>query len=158
MDRYLLGKSEFFNQEKRYIRKDGKIILGKITVSAIQKRRQTCSFCQQVGRHHCSKRQERAEKTKSDEIQVIIDGIGDLLFIMDKNRIITKVNKATCDAFKKKPEEIIGRYCYEIVHGTNSPWCNCPATKTFETKQTVTEEVNDPILRYTTIGDYFAYS
>ena len=86
------------------------------------------------------------EKTKSDEIHGIIDGIGDLLFVMDKNRVITKVNKATCDAFKKKPEELIGKYCYEIVHGTSCPWSNCPATKTFETKQTVTEEVNDPNL------------
>jgi PAS domain S-box-containing protein len=59
------------------------------------------------------------EKTKSDEIQVIFNGIADLLFVMDKNRMIIKVNKATCDAFKKKPEELIGKYCYEIVHGTD---------------------------------------
>ena len=83
------------------------------------------------------------EKNKSNEIQVIFNGIADLIFVMDKNRVITKVNKATCDAFKKKPEELIGKYCYEIVHGTNCPWPNCPATKTFETKQTATEEVND---------------
>ena len=48
--------------------------------------------------------------------------------------------------FKKKPEELIGRHCYEIVHGTKEPWCNCPATKTFETKQVTTEEINDPNL------------
>jgi PAS domain S-box-containing protein len=82
------------------------------------------------------------------ERNMIIDGIGDILFVMDKNRVITKVNKVCCDAFKKKPEELIGKYCYEIVHGTEVPWCNCPATKTFETKQTVTGEVNDPRLGF----------
>ena len=87
----------------------------------------------------------REEKIKLDEIQVIFDEIADLVFIMDKNRVITKVNKATCDAVKKKPEEMIGKYCYEVVHGTNCSWSNCPATQTFETKQTATEEVNDPI-------------
>ncbi len=92
------------------------------------------------------KEQERKEKTKSEELIRIMDGVGDLLFVMDKNRIITKVNKATCDAFKKKPEEIIGKHCFEIVHGTKEVWCNCPGTKTFETKQTITEEVNDPNL------------
>jgi PAS domain S-box-containing protein len=92
------------------------------------------------------KDQERAEKTRTDEIRGIIDGIGDLLFVMDKNRVITQVNKATCDAFKKKPEELVGKFCYEIVHGTSCPWPNCPATKTFKTKQTVTEEINDPTL------------
>jgi PAS domain S-box-containing protein len=92
------------------------------------------------------KEQERAERTKSNEIQGIVEGIGDLLFVIDNNRIITKVNKATCDIFKKTPEELIGRHCYEIVHNTDVPWCNCPASKTFETKQIVTEEVDDPNL------------
>jgi PAS domain-containing protein len=64
---------------------------------------------------------EREAKTKSDEIRGIIDGIGDLLFVMDKNRVITEVNKSTCEAFKKKPEELVGKHCYEIVHGTNCP-------------------------------------
>ena len=92
------------------------------------------------------KDQEREAQSKADEIHAILDGIGDLLFVMDKNRVITRVNKATCDAFKKKPEEMIGKHCFEIVHGTNCPWHNCPATKTFETKQVVTEEVYDPNL------------
>ena len=70
--------------------------------------------------------------------------IGDLLFVIDKKRVIIKINKSACEAFKKKPEEIIGKHCYEIVHGTNKPWCNCPATKTFKTKQTATEEIIDP--------------
>jgi PAS domain S-box-containing protein len=69
---------------------------------------------------------------------------GDLLFVIDKNRVIIKVNKSACEAFKKKPEEIIGRHCYEIVHGMNKPWCNCPATETFKTKQIATEEIIDP--------------
>ncbi len=89
------------------------------------------------------KKLEREEKTKSDEIRAIIDGIGDMLFVMDKNRIITEVNKSTCEVFKKKTEELVGKHCYEIVHGTDCPWPSCPATKTFETKQIVTEEVND---------------
>lgn len=98
-----------------------------------------------------AKDRESAEKARPDEIHGIIDGIGDLLFVIDKNRVITRVNKATCEAFKKAPDEIIGRYCYEVVHGTKSPWCNCPATQTFETKQIVTEEVNDPHLGITSL-------
>jgi PAS domain S-box-containing protein len=82
-------------------------------------------------------------KESADETKRILDCIGDLLFVIDANRVIIKVNKSTCDMFKKKPEELIGKHCYEIVHGTKAPWCNCPATKTFERKHTVTEEVND---------------
>jgi len=90
--------------------------------------------------------EDREEECKSDKLHKIIDGIGDILFVMDKNRVIIEVNKSTCDIFKKKPEELIDKHCYEIVHGTNCPWPSCPATKTFETKQTTTEEVNDPNL------------
>jgi PAS domain S-box-containing protein len=92
------------------------------------------------------KEQERAEKARSEEILEIMDGIGDLLFVMDKNRVIIKVNKAMCEAFKKKPEELIGKHCFEIIHGTKQAWSNCPAAKTFSTKQTITEEVDDPNL------------
>jgi PAS domain S-box-containing protein len=76
----------------------------------------------------------------------IIDCIGDLLFVIDTNHVITKVNKSTCEIFKRKPEDLIGKHCYEIVHGTDKPWCNCPATKTLKTKQIVTEEIVDPNL------------
>jgi PAS domain S-box-containing protein len=89
------------------------------------------------------KERETKEKSKCDEIRAIIDGIGDLLFVMDKKRVITEVNKSTCNMFKKKPEELIGKHCYEIVHGTDCPWPDCPATETFKTKQAVTKEITD---------------
>jgi PAS domain S-box-containing protein len=66
---------------------------------------------------------------------------------MDKNRVITEVNKSFCEAFKKKPEELLGKHCFEIVHGTDCIWANCPAEKTIKTKKVVTKEVNDPNLR-----------
>ena len=85
------------------------------------------------------------EKTKeSVEANKILDDIGDQVFLIDKNRVITRVNKRTCDALKKKPEELIGKHCHEVMHGTNEAWFNCPAGKTFETKQKVTAEINDP--------------
>jgi PAS domain S-box-containing protein len=95
-----------------------------------------------------SKRNDDQEKeeTKSRKIRAIIDGIGDQLFVIDKNRVITEVNKSACDFFKKKPEEMLGKHCYEIVHGTDCPWPDCPTTKTFETKQSLTKEINDPSL------------
>ncbi len=87
---------------------------------------------------------ELFQKTKSNENHRIIDVIDDLLFLMDNNRLIIDVNKSFCDALKKKPEELIGKHCYEIVHGTICPWPNCPATETFETKLSVTKEIIDP--------------
>ncbi len=82
-------------------------------------------------------------KRQIQEINSIIDGIGDLLLVMDSNRRIVLVNKKTFEFFKQKPEEILGRYCYEIFHGTDRPWPNCPATTTFNEKTTTTGEIVD---------------
>jgi PAS domain S-box-containing protein len=87
----------------------------------------------------CNTSRESAQENEN-----IFDCIGDLLFVIDQKHVIIKVNKSACEALKKKPEELIGKHCYEIVHGMNKPWSNCPAIKTFETKQTATEEIIDP--------------
>ena len=80
------------------------------------------------------------------EINDKIDGVGDALFVFDVNQRLIKVNKKTCQLFKKKPKELLGKHCYEIVHGTNKPWPNCPAIRTFETKKICESEIVDPNL------------
>jgi PAS domain S-box-containing protein len=55
-----------------------------------------------------------------------------------------KVNKTLADYLDKKPEELIGKHCYKIIHGTSEPWQACPHSKTLETGESVTEEVDDP--------------
>jgi signal transduction histidine kinase len=65
---------------------------------------------------------------------------------MDADRRIVSVNKSTCLALKKAPEELLGKHCYEVFHHTDKPWFDCPAAKTFKTKQTNSGEVNDPNL------------
>lgn len=77
------------------------------------------------------------------EINSILDGIGDPIFILDKNMVILRVNKASCDVFQRKPEEMVGKHCYEIVHGDDHPFPTCPAVKTLKTKQVITGEIED---------------
>jgi len=72
------------------------------------------------------------------------DAIADFVFIQDKDFKFVKVNKVFCDALKKKPEDLIGKKCYEILHKSDKPWPNCPLAKTLKDKRSHTEEVNDP--------------
>ena len=72
------------------------------------------------------------------------DAITDFVFIQDKDFKFVKVNKTFCDALKKKPEDLIGKKCYEILHKSDKPWPNCPLAKTLKDKRPHTEEVNDP--------------
>ena len=50
-----------------------------------------------------------------------LDSLTSFYFIQDREFHIIKVNKALADHLGMTPEELEGRYCYEIVHGTDSP-------------------------------------
>jgi len=71
------------------------------------------------------------------------DTITDFVSVHDKNMKFVRVNKALVDFLGKKPEEVLGRYCYEIMHGQNTPWCNCPHLAAIELGKSVTFEIND---------------
>jgi len=95
-----------------------------------------------------NKRRQAGEKIKleNEEWETTFNSITDLVSIQDKNFKIVRVNKAYADALEVKPEKLIGKYCYEVIHGTNEPWLNCPHKKTIETKKSVTEEFSEPRL------------
>ena len=78
------------------------------------------------------------------ELEQTFDAISDLVFIIDNDFRFIRVNKAMCDFLNMEPIELIGKRCFEVVHGTNKPWPNCPHTKTLTTRKAVTEEVHDP--------------
>ncbi len=55
-------------------------------------------------------------KRESEQWQATFDAISDLVSIQDKDFKLIRVNKAYADAFQVKPEELIGKHCYEVVH------------------------------------------
>jgi len=79
-----------------------------------------------------------------EKMKKIFDAISDFVFVLDKNSRFVRVNKATCDLLKKEPEVLIGKRCFEVLHGTDKPWPNCPCKKMLATKET--EEINYPNL------------
>jgi diguanylate cyclase (GGDEF)-like protein/PAS domain S-box-containing protein len=87
------------------------------------------------------------EKTRvADEWQATFDSISDLISIQDADFKLVRVNKAFADTFGMKPEDLIGKHCYEIVHGTTHPIENCPHEHTMKTGETTTVEVFEPRL------------
>lgn len=72
------------------------------------------------------------------------NAISDLLFILDRDHRFVKVNRAFADAIKRRPEDLIGEKCYEVLHGTKEPWHECPFEITRETGAARTQIVNDP--------------
>lgn len=69
---------------------------------------------------------EKELKEAAEAWNSTFDSITDLVSVHDKEFKLVRVNKAFADTFGMKPQEIVGRTCYELVHGTDEPWPDCP--------------------------------
>ena len=92
------------------------------------------------------KQAEEKIKQTASEWRITFDSITDLVSIHNRDFKLTRINKAFADFCKMKPEELIGKTCYEIVHGTNKPLFNCPQKKVIETKKPSVVEYLEPHL------------
>jgi PAS domain S-box-containing protein len=81
-----------------------------------------------------------------EELEVAFNSITDLLSIQDRDFGIIKVNRAFADTFGVEPGGLLGKKCYEIIHGTGEPWTNCPHQQTLECGKQGTEEFWEPRL------------
>jgi len=81
-------------------------------------------------------------KLMEDELQkssaqwgTTFDGIADPVCLLDAQNRIARCNRAMEKLAGKPSGEIIGRTCWEIVHGTTSPPEGCPVTQMMKTRR-----------------------
>ncbi len=74
-------------------------------------------------------------KQAVEEWSKTFDATPDLVFVQDKDFKFIKVNKSVCDLLKVKPEDLIGKKCYEVLHRSDKPWPNCPFAKALKDKR-----------------------
>lgn len=72
-----------------------------------------------------------------------LNTIHDFVSVHDNDMKIVMVNKSLSEFLGKSPDELIGRYCYEVMHGTKEPWKKCPHVESLRNCKTTTVEVDD---------------
>ncbi len=82
--------------------------------------------------------------------QETFDAALDIIALISPEFKILKINRAGSENIGKKPEELIGKKCYEVVHGLNSPIDGCPCKQVLETRTSGSGEVKDHGLIYMT--------
>jgi PAS domain S-box-containing protein len=87
--------------------------------------------------------QERIERA-AEEWRTTFDSITDFISLHDRDNRIIRVNRALADAFKTTPQELIGKVCHEMIHGTKEPPANCPYRQTLRTGKPATIEMFEP--------------
>ncbi|MBI5207906.1 MAG: PAS domain S-box protein [Candidatus Firestonebacteria bacterium] len=79
-------------------------------------------------------------KRKVDAWKLGWDSVNKMFYTHDNVFNIVRVNKAFANFFSLSPKEIIGKKCYELIHGTCDPTASCPYNKIVETQKPVTTE------------------
>jgi PAS domain S-box-containing protein len=94
------------------------------------------------GRKHA---QEAVIKAKEDW-ENTFDAITDMVMLLDNEHQIIRVNKAAADALKTDKESLVGKKCYEAIHGKSRPIRRCPLVHTMKTLEPHTIEIAEPSL------------
>lgn len=81
------------------------------------------------------------ESQAAKEWQEIIDAVPDIIFLLSRHHDILRINRAGCKVLGKKPEELIGQKCYQVVHALYAPIRECPCLKALETRTVHTGEL-----------------
>ena len=65
-------------------------------------------------------------ETAKKQWEATFDAVPDLISIHDKVHKIIRVNKAMLERLKLSHSDIVGKPCYKLIHGTESPIPLCP--------------------------------
>jgi len=121
---YQIGGKDFFFDISVYLSKDGISVFTKDITAR--------------------KRAEEKIKRAAEEWRTTFDSISDFVSLHGKDYKVVRVNRAFADAVKMKPEELIGKHCYELFHGTKEPHPDCPYEQVQKTKKPATVEYFEP--------------
>jgi len=69
---------------------------------------------------------DMVEKRFKKEWEETFDSIPDLITVLDTNFTILRANEAVLKFLDLTEDEIVGKHCYELIHGTVKPPAFCP--------------------------------
>lgn len=80
------------------------------------------------------------------QLENIFESMSDMVYFNSSDYVVKRINKAVMKRLGLPSEQILGKKCYELFHGTTEPYRKCPHHKTVNTKLAYVEELDDPHL------------
>jgi PAS domain S-box-containing protein len=111
--------------EQRFVRLDGTVMEAEIRsqLMSYQNKQAIQVLIRDVSER---KRAEQALRAAAQEWQTTFDSVNDAVWLLDKDQRVVRGNQTTRRIFQHAPSALIGRQCWEIVHGTSEPIAGCP--------------------------------
>jgi len=128
------GRIPTFSLEKRYIRKDGSIIYGKLNASALRDKDGKISlFIMEL--EDITERKKMEEKVREDRdmLEALTQSIGAGFVIISKDYHIVYAN----NFIREYKGDSIGKLCYTVLNTLNAPCSDCGVAKIFAGKTEV---------------------
>ena len=80
-------------------------------------------------------RAEAALRRAKQEWERTFDAVPDLIAILDQHHRIVRINRTMAEVLGAKPEVLIGRACYEVMHHASGPLPICPHSQLLDDGQ-----------------------
>ena len=128
----LAGERDSFRMEKRYVRKDGSVMWGRLSVSRIEGVESEPAFAVGVVEDITENREAKQEIERLNrQNRLILDSAGEGIYGLDREGNTTFVNPAAAALTGFDPAELIGKDQHEVIHhsrsdGTPYPREECP--------------------------------
>jgi PAS domain-containing protein len=89
---------------------------------------------------------EEEIRVAKEDWELTVDTVPDLILVMDEECRITRANRAVAAVTGLEPAQIIGRHCYEVLHGGTEPRPDCPHQKLIRTGAAACGDIYEPWL------------
>lgn len=86
------------------------------------------------------KKFEEEIRRLNQEWQLAYDNINSIIWFLDRDFNITRTNNAVIKLLQLTPDEVMGKKCWEIIHGTKYPPDFCPVLRLLKSKKRETLE------------------
>ncbi len=133
-------KKYIFNHEYKMVRKDGTAIDVRVNSARLRKEMEehisTVCIIEDITEQ---KKMEEALRYSSIQWQNTFDAMNDSVSLINLEGKILQCNKAMMEFLKKPSNEIIGSFCWELVHCISEPIEGCPVIRMKETRRRETK-------------------
>ena len=121
--------------EARYVTQDGGYIWTRTQGQAIYENGHAVGVLGVITDISEQKRLENTLLLAKNQWENTVDALSDWVSIIDRNHTIIRSNKASKSIASLPACEVVGKPCFEVVHGTNAPIVDCPAERAFLSHQ-----------------------
>ncbi len=121
--------------EARYVTQDGGYIWTRTQGQAIYENDHAVGVLGVITDITEQKQLEATLHRAKNQWENTFDALSDWVSIIKRNHTIIRSNKASKSITCLPACEVVGKFCFEIVHGTASPIVDCPAERAFISHQ-----------------------